>query len=355
MVEVTSWRRANGWVISGYIEFPSKEASTAFMRATGGKLRVGTQETIVSYVPPKPGQSLSGRSEWTCKSCGCHNYPSRECCRECRKARTSRSEPLGALVSSSLILKGVPSDLDQWTIRSTFQSYSEVKAVRLVHAKRIAFVDFFSVAACYEALSKFRTNEGCVLQGLLDPVTVEFARGSPISLERWESELDIKEQAASILALCPGLEPFNTFYLDSYREWLFDPNNLYWFNYHSKNFYRMQGIGTDHFLCKVDSKTGKFVTSDRDIRPLPATKAKVREPRPVISGGGESTESSKESRNQGQISLLVDVESTVLPGSVTVVKAFVCHLCKRKFTTREALTRHESQSQLHRDNLANLC
>lgn len=226
--------------------------------------------------------------------------------------------------------------------------------MRLVHAKRIAFVDFFSVTACSEALRKFKANEGCVLQELTDPVTVEFARGSPNPHERWESELDIKDQAANILALCPGLEPFNNFYVDSYREWLFDPDNLYWYNYHSKNYYRMQDIGTDHFLCKVDSKTGKFVTSDCDIRPLPATKAIVREPRPVISEEGESTDSSKESRNQGRISLLVDVETTVLPGSVTVVKAFVCHLCKRKFTTSEALTRHESQSQLHRDNLSNL-
>lgn len=291
--------------------------------------------------------------DWECSECHFRNFARRERCKECRSGRsmsTSKNERSDSKVTASLVLKGLPSDASLSMITETFQRYGDPKDVRYIQLKRIAFIDFHTQEVCMKALEAFKHNDRNILIGsrFKEPVSVSFAEDSRASKRRspenadWSAQVSVREQAESILAACPALEPYNNFYTDREREWIFDPETLYWFNYKTESHYLMNV--DSQTLAKVDRKTGKLCHDE--TLPLPKNESSSS-----IQVSGNKTDSEDkaapvEQENADDKLLL----TPSIPGPVVV--ASVCYLCQRKFASVEALKKHETLSDLHKANLA---
>lgn len=154
--------------------------------------------------------------------------------------------------------------------------------------------------------------------------------------------VSIKDAAMRTLQLCPGLVPDGEKYYtdDQDRQWLFDPDTLYWYNKRRKAYYRV--VPDDEtILRRVDDK-GVFVDS-KDV-PLPA---RTIPHRPSISEERDpQPERKRRADTINEIFPLTKKVVVVNPSEFTT-----CFICSRTFDSVHALRKHENLSELHRDNL----
>ena len=301
-----------------------------------------------------PSRSLPGsrvrNSEWKCRNCRYINISKRERCKECCAEKDGLSEvPLKRTSSATLVLKALPPDVTERMIAETFQRYAEVKDVRYIESKKIAFIEFISPEKSSKAFEGFRYNDACLLLGsrYKAPSKISFAdenrtKSSSAGDADWSTQVSIKQEAQAILMSCPALEPYNKYYTDRSREWLFDPETLYWYNYKTRSHYLLQL--ESQALVKVDKSTGDLCF--QDSRALPEYKPLVKESLETVLDSQLSDKASKDRDTSTRHTIPQSV-----PGPVSI--SSVCYVCQRRFPSVEALRKHEMHSDLHKSNVAN--
>ena len=227
-------------------------------------------------------------------------------------------------------------DITLEQIRKSIEKFVPVKEIRYIASKRIAFVDFKNPHDCSVLVARCQDGEVSIA-GTNNKLTASFSAGLTLHDTQLRVQLEMKQKAEEVLMLCPGLVLSGQYYTDNEKLWLFDPSNLYWFHTERKQYF---GMTEDKELVPVDAE-GKVMDGER--YPLPGLVC--------LASRVDESQAQKIKSMSLTHHVVLDEPSQLPEPIIRIGQGIVCTLCQRKFSSLEALRKHENLSQLHRSNL----
>lgn len=279
-----------------------------------------------------PSSTRGPRLDWLCNACGAQNFARRDKCFKCGSDKTPDCEVLRPGMgggpslpgpddhtsnhpNATLVVKGVSTKTQDWSVQEVFRQYAPIKDLRLIHdhaSMRVhCFVEFHSVEVATHVMNTARNVE-------VDntPVRLAYARGSASfmahivqasqggGLAREALQAGMQSMPAYPNSRGPADGPGAAPKLDKYRPkprewppsfeedngaWIFDPgsqlfytpNPPFYYNHQSKAYYNTRD---QKYYYHQPGETPPFIaaTPDQTTAAIPAPAAQA----PATSANG---------------------------------------------------------------------
>lgn len=266
----------------GFLEFDSVESAEKFLLDNaqdfymlGRKTQLEFSKRVSRPAPRNPLKTQTPALDWICETCSGHNFSKRSSCYKCKMPKThlaihapipnseagaGRSQNVKAPIENSVLcVKGLDPSTEAEKVRSAFQTFGEVKDVRIILdkitnlPKGICFVEFLNIADAINAFTQVHKKPVNSFQIDSRPVLCTYAR-PPKQTHSSSSQSSMPIQYFQAPSSIPdnlpegfAFNPIYGCYFNAATNYYFDPNSSIFYNSSTGKYYKLNSTVQQYY------------------------------------------------------------------------------------------------------------
>eukprot|EP01118_Nematostelium_gracile_P013140 TRINITY_DN4928_c0_g1_i1.p1 TRINITY_DN4928_c0_g1~~TRINITY_DN4928_c0_g1_i1.p1 ORF type:complete len:503 (+),score=140.08 TRINITY_DN4928_c0_g1_i1:67-1509(+) len=363
-----------------FIDFMGVEDAENVMKNCQGKVTLDGQSVHVDYSRPNSMNTLEHPGDWYCSNCMKSNYARRKVCFSCQAPKPLNPTPEPDRSNSGIVVKGLDPSTTEDKIRQTFSKFAPIQEIRFIkdktthQGKGFCFIEFNNnedAAKAIQASAGLKIDGKTVRVGYIQRGTMGLApeqqqwltqtQGYMESTYNWgTNNTDAKNTPQSSPAVSDALQLIDS---QDLSQFVYDATTSYYYHantglyFHAEMKYYWDSFNRVYY--HMDTQTGKYVEYVQPVAPPPqeAPKAKpaVKKEKTTLFAkkGAKEMERWNQQRLEEKAQQLKEQQEKEAADAIAEANPIlnVCLLCKRQFTSSDALRKHEAISDLHKKNL----